>query len=234
MSLGLDDDGQPVVLWQLPASKMDQQALGKDMSHGCACAPSSLCGCPFHAAKAQLARLRRMFPDKVLGDGFERDVPLFPTRAGDVVDKEAMVDTIVKAALTLKIPLATPDGTSRVSGHSLRVSGAQGLSRLGVDTWAIQLLGRWGSATVLKYIKEVPLELSATWARRAACKATLEQQLAETRPKLHYNSGGRSEVSRAFAPPVGDGVGTRTSATNGGRRARGGLEVREELDGYVA
>ena len=37
-----------------------------------------------------------------------------------------------------------------------------------MDSWVIQLLGRWGSATVLQYIRDAPLKSSAEWARLAS------------------------------------------------------------------
>ena len=72
-----------------------------------------------------------------------------------------MTQTIVKAAQLLEAPTITADGSEIVSGHSLRVSGAQGLARLGLDTWAIQLLGRWGSDRVRGYIREVQADLES-------------------------------------------------------------------------
>ena len=90
-------------------------------------------------------------------------LPLFPTADGHVVEKERMEATIIEAARRLGLPASSRDGATKISGHSLRVSGAQGLARLGVDTWAIQLLGRWGSSAVLGYIREVPLELMAPY-----------------------------------------------------------------------
>ena len=57
----------------------------------------------------------------------------------------------------LHVPLSTPDGSERVSGHSLRVTGAQGLARLGWDLWAIQLQGRWHSDVVKRYVREAHL-----------------------------------------------------------------------------
>ena len=90
-----------------------------------------------------------------------------------------MVATIVDAARRLRVPLESPDQSARVSGHSLRVTGAQGLARAGLDVWAIQLLGRWGSAAVLGYIREVPLELAATWATKAARAMTLEEVMRQ-------------------------------------------------------
>ena len=86
------------------------------------------------------------------------------------------------------------DGSARVSGHSLRATGAQGLARAGVDVWAIQLLGRWGSSTVLEYVREVPLEVSTSWAARAARASTLEEVLS-ARP----SSSSSSSLSPAAA-----------------------------------
>ena len=87
----------------------------------------------------------------ILGTAF------IPTRTRVVVSKQAMVRTIERAAINLSIPLAAPDGCERVSGHSLRVSGAQGLARMGWDFWAIQLHGRWHSDVVKHYVREAHL-----------------------------------------------------------------------------
>ena len=67
-----------------------------------------------------------------------------------------MAATIGRAAAFQRLPAQTPDGLQRWTGHSLRVTGAQGLAAAGVDTWAIQLIGRWGSEAVLGYIREAP------------------------------------------------------------------------------
>ena len=130
LTLGTDELGDPVVRWQLPASKTDQQALGKAMVHGCACGPAATCGCPYHAGKAQLERLKRLFPGKFVEDRVALDLPLFPSVEGKTVEKEAMVGTIVEATRRLGGQLTNADGTARVSGHSLRVTGAQGLTKL--------------------------------------------------------------------------------------------------------
>ncbi len=82
------------------------------------------------------------------------DLPLFPTITGVAVKKADMVATIVAAATKLGTPLTTEDGKERVSGHSLRATGAQGLVSIGIDTWTVQLLGRWGTAAVLGYTRD--------------------------------------------------------------------------------
>ena len=196
VTLETNSEGDPVVKWYLPASKTDAEARGVARAHGCCCTPAAPASCPYHAVKAQLARLRRLFPSRWSSTGPADDLPLFPSADGAPVTKEAMVQTIVEAARRLRVPLNAPDLSARVSGHSLRVTGAQGLAKAGVDAWAIQLLGRWGSAAVLGYIREVPLELAATWAARAARTMTLDDVL---RQRSRGPAAVASFVPSAFA-----------------------------------
>ena len=180
VSLELGQDGQKVVRWHLPASKTDVEARGVSRAHGCGCIPGApVRSCPFCAISSQLARLRRLFAGRWKDGVADIDLPLFPTAEGFVVSKDKMAETIVLAAKKLGVPTEAPDASSRVSGHSLRVTGAQGLARAGVEVWAIQLLGRWGSDTVLQYVREVPLELSASWAARASRSHALDELLRD-------------------------------------------------------
>ena len=52
-------------------------------------------------------------------------------------------------------------------GHSMRIGGAQGLSRAGIETFVIALLARWGSSAVYGYIREAPLALAYKVAGQA-------------------------------------------------------------------
>ena len=192
-----------MVRWSLPASKTDVEARGSARSHGCNCAGDPSASCPFHAMERQLARLRRLFPGRWSAEGPDPDLPLFPTAEGEVVTKERMTATIVDAARRLQVPLEAADRSARVSGHSLRVTGAQGLARAGVDTWAIQLMGRWGSSAVLGYVRDAPLELSTTWAARAAAGISLEQLLASRRGLSSPSPPSTSTLPfRALPAPV--------------------------------
>ena len=65
------------------------------------------------------------------------------------------------AASSLGVPLAAPDGSERISGHSLRVTGAQGLTNLGWHLWVVQLHGWWGSDVVRRYVRDSPLRSAA-------------------------------------------------------------------------
>ncbi len=70
------------------------------------------------------------------------DFPLFPSAGGSWRSKEAVVDIIERAASFLGLAATNEVGGGLVGGHALRVSGAQLLAALGVDTEAIQLIGR--------------------------------------------------------------------------------------------
>ena len=108
-----------------------------------------------------------------------------------------MAATFSQAAFRLGVELESADGSEVVSGHSLRVTGAQGLARLGLDTWAIQLIGRWGSATILRYIRLVPLERAVAWAADAARRRELPQIISEAATKSTKSSAGVAKVVQA-------------------------------------
>ena len=68
--------------------------------------------------------------------------------------------TVRMAARLLGQHLVDPAGLYLHSGHALRVTGAQALSRAGLSEHTISLLARWGSTAVLKYIRKAPLASS--------------------------------------------------------------------------
>ena len=217
VSLEVNSEGEPVVKWFLPASKTDAEARGVARAHGCCCISAAPASCPYHAVVAQLDRLRRLFPARWSAAGPADDLPLFPDEEGSVVTKDHMVATIVDAARRLRVPLESPDQSARISGHSLRVTGAQGLARAGVDVWAIQLLGRWGSDAVLGYIREVPLELAATWAAKAARAMTLEEVMRRRSPSAAASSSSTSAstpliVPEALVAPLAEAVAAEVVA----------------------
>lgn len=124
----LDASGpKPMVHWALPTSKEDIKALGIARSPGCSCSrmPDRLGPAPLLA-------------EALLG-GFDTEghprgaLPLFPDANGKPCSKEAMAATMVQAGHLLKVPLQTTNGSERISEHSLRVTGAQGLAHLGLD-----------------------------------------------------------------------------------------------------
>ena len=148
---------KPSIRWHLPASKNDTDAIGAARSLSCCCTKLGRSGCPVHCMWDHLCFLAHRFPSKFEEGVPTWDLPLFPSASGDVVPKAAMAKTIEFAATCLGIPLSAPDGSERISGHSLRVSGAQGLARMGWDLWAIQLHGRWQSDVVKHYVRDASL-----------------------------------------------------------------------------
>ena len=149
--------------------------------------------------------------------GAALQVPLFPSEDGSPVSKAAAAATIVEAARRGGMAVQRPDGVVRLTGHSLRIGGAQSLSRAGFDPWEVALLARWGSAAVLQYIRDAPLLASTSWARRAAAAlapaqaaqqeaaaaaAAAQAALGQARAAASESSGLIAEVRRAGrAPP---------------------------------
>ena len=72
-----------------------------------------------------------------------------------------MAEAIREAGRMLGVSVSSPDGSERITGHSLRVSGAQGLAQLGWHLWTVQLHGRWGSEVVKRYFRDSPLASAA-------------------------------------------------------------------------
>ena len=98
-----------------------------------------------------------------------------------------MTSTIIAAARYLHVPLASPDGAERISGHSLRATGAQGLTRMGLDPWSVQLLGRWGSEAVRGYIRDAQADGASLRASTLASSSSfmdLEALVALLLPRL--------------------------------------------------
>ena len=144
------------------------KAEGVERTHYWECVGSAAADCPVCAMRAHLEFLAKAFPGEVEDGKFKHDFPLFPDADGRICSKAAMAGTFEVAARYLGLPLTSLDGSEVISGHSLRVTGAQGLSRLGLDLWVIQLLGRWGSDAVRVHVRTVPLEAAARLAAKAA------------------------------------------------------------------
>ena len=155
-----------VATLHLPASKSDQLALGSARSLRCLCPPDpshhDRALCPVHTLAEHLLFLQARLPQTFLEGEASVDLPLFPSAEGTVVTKAAMQDCIVEAGRLLGIQRSAPDGSERITGHSLRVTGAQGLVMRGWDLWTVQLHGRWGSDVIKRYVRDSPLAAVAS------------------------------------------------------------------------
>ena len=75
--------------------------------------------------------------------------------------------TVVAAVAGLGLPTVDADGAELYTGHRLRIGGAQGLSRAGIEAITTALLAWWGSAVVVGYIRDAPLSRTGLIAGQA-------------------------------------------------------------------
>ena len=118
--------------------------------------------CPFHVLKEHLLQLRHRFGNNV--GVMPSELPLFPDAQGKFVSKDAMVRHL--EALVAQHCHGRINGGHGASlgGHSFRVTGAQFLAASGLPLIFIQLLGRWQSDAVARYVADAPLvHLSSTY-----------------------------------------------------------------------
>ncbi len=81
--------------------------------------------------------------------------------------KTAVVALITAVATALNLPTEDVAGRTLFGGHSLRVTGAQHLAAHGFPLLLIQLLARWSSEVILRYVAEAPLiQVTAEYRRR--------------------------------------------------------------------
>ena len=183
------------VTWLLPADKTDPGALGKERTLGCSCASANPALCPTHCFLNHLQTLKAWFPQHVDQEGrFSESLPLFPDSGGEPVTKQAAVATIERAATLLGLPLARADGVKLFTGHTLRPTGAQAMGRAGMDPWLVGLWGRWGSATVMSYLRDAPLAASTSFATR-----TLDGLAAPAAYRAAAASSSTAAVARKHA-----------------------------------
>ena len=142
------------VTLMLSMSKNDPRALGCERIWGCVCeGEGNPAGCPYHAALDIKKFIETAFPHDSLAPGF----PLFPTPTGEAVTSENMLAFIEELAQMMDEDLYTKAGQRRFGKHSWRATGAVHLSTIGLDTFKIQLIGRWLCAIVLRYCRLAPI-----------------------------------------------------------------------------
>ena len=79
--------------------------------------------------------------------------------------------TIEHIAVVLGESLVDSQGVRRFGGHTLRVTGARTLASMGIDLMLVQLMPRWSSNVVWRYVAEAPLEkLSAAYRAEFAAQ----------------------------------------------------------------
>ena len=133
------------VTWDMPASKADWLALGKQRSLACAC-PSSLC------PAAAMKRVLQVAKQENEGRSMDaRGGPLLPKRGGAPMSKKEMT------AFFCDLEALTQSTGKRITGHSARVTGAMRMAFAGHTLHKIKIFGRWGSDAVERYVREAIL-----------------------------------------------------------------------------
>ena len=105
-----------------------------------------------------------------------RDRPLFPDSTGATWEKSSAILLFRRVLMAAGIQTTAVDHTGApvqlFGGHLARVAGASWLASKGVPTPVIQLLGRWSSAAVERYIQAAPLALAPEVRHRVLHQST--------------------------------------------------------------
>ena len=152
------DRATKTAYWTLPVQKNDTSGACVTRPHRCCCDTTFEPLCPYHAALRHLDRLDKAFPEQ---DHPRTDLPLCPNADGahlsdkDIIDIMHCVIQLTNTALTRPGPADKP--LQRFGKHVLRVSGSQLMARAGIELFIIQLIGRWGSMAIARYVQEAHL-----------------------------------------------------------------------------
>ena len=133
----LEGAGCGVATIHIGASKTDSEAQGVSRQLKCACDEGC---CPVSAVR-RLCLGRQPFQH------------LVRARNGSQVDKETLVCTMKEHAQAQGL-----EDVSRITGHSMRATGAQRWAAKGVELEVIRLFGRWKSTKqLMKYVRDAAL-----------------------------------------------------------------------------
>ena len=190
--VSLDLDAMAVE-WRLPASKTDVKALGISRRWGCVCVGALDLPCPVHAVIGQLRLLAHTFGQAKVDKGL---LPMFPSASGGFVDKRHVVTCIEAVATLIGEPLEDHRGVRRYGGHSLRVTGARTMAALGIEIHLIQLMARWSSDVVHRYVADAPL---------SRMTAAYQQGYAAIKRTQSGTVGVERACEQPLPPNVGDG-----------------------------
>ena len=84
----------------------------------------------------------------------------------------------------MQLDMTAVDGRDAFTGHVWRISGSRLLARLGIQIALIMLLARWGSATIMRYVKDAPLKaLTADYKRAIKGKLAMENASSSSSPE---------------------------------------------------
>lgn len=136
---------------------------------------------------------------------------MFPDANGGACTKAGVTNTIRVAAKHQRLPIMDPGGLFLRTGHAVRVTGSQTLSRTGLPEHNVALVARWGSAAVLLlYIRKAPLASThrlarvalTGWEQNQASAASHQRGSQTTRP-ARDSSAIVASARNGFPPAAG-------------------------------
>ena len=145
-----------MAFFTLPCHKTDTIGMCITRSHPCMCADSLAHLCPYHTLEQYIIRTTTQRGTVGTEESF-----LFPGLNGGAITHEETIQVFRTAieATGAQLTRPGPQGQllQRFNEHVRRVSGAQFLTRLGYPMETVQLIGRWGSDAVKRYVQDTPL-----------------------------------------------------------------------------
>ena len=147
-----------LAFFTLPCHKTDTVGACVTRSRPCTCSDNMAALNPYHALDTFIRRNHR--------PGTERsDEYLFYGRRGGPITHLETIEVFRKAIASTGAELTRPDPQGqllhRFNEHVCRVSGSQFLTRIGYPLETVQLIGRWGSDVVRRYVQEAPLSCAS-------------------------------------------------------------------------
>ena len=91
----------------------------------------------------------------------------------------------------------------RFGEHVARVAGARALARAGIDISLIELIGRWGSSAIRRYVQQAALAVQPLVAARLARGAAMSAELLASQTALSRRLLALEDAVRAPAPSDG-------------------------------
>jgi hypothetical protein len=202
------DFDKKVITWHLPVSKTDPTAVGCYRSWGCVCITptDNPLECPWHTASAYWDSLKRRFAND--NESINPDMALFPNAHGQVLSKDEVVLAIERLAEHTGETLVKENGLRRFGGHTPRVTGSRHWASMGLDMLKIQVLARWGSAVILRYVAEAPLQSITTDIKKRMSVhkvwdaiSELDKTLSELRAQYSEEGSVQSRPSEKSGEP---------------------------------
>ncbi|CAE7652917.1 unnamed protein product [Symbiodinium sp. CCMP2592] len=193
--------GEDWVLLRIPLHKTAQggerELTARQLR--CACGIQSRPMCPAHAALRHVSRLKA-------AGLWVRGGPLFPDTAGNTWAKGETVLLFRRVLLAAGVALTTVDHEGQVvqlfAGHSARVAGAAWLASKGVPTAIIQLLGRWSSTAVERYVQAAPLAVAPEIPGRVLAGSYGGTQATDEARRATAGDAAEPDDQAEFSPAV--------------------------------